>query len=63
MYIAAIRHKKYQLVSKVLTFKKYPIEKLNTLKKFIRNAEYPINICNTQMNEKGMGNIPNCYKN
>ena len=27
MFKAAIRHKKYQLVSKVLTLQKYPIEK------------------------------------
>ena len=25
---------------------------------FIRNVKYPINICNTQMNEKGVGNKP-----
>ena len=42
---------------------KYPIEKPKYPNKFIRNVEYPINICNTQMNEKGVGNIPNCSKN
>ena len=27
---------------------------------FLRNFEYPIKIWNIQINEKGVGNIPNC---
>ena len=53
MFKTAIRYKMYELVSKVLTLQKYPIEKPKYPNKiFIRNVEYPINICNIKMNEK-----------
>ena len=52
------------MVIKVLTFTRYSIEEPKYPNKYLsENGEYPINICNTQMNEKGVGNMPNCPKN
>ena len=62
MFIAAIRHKMYQLVGKA-SFKKYRIERPKYPNKYLLEVlEYPINICKTLMSEKKLGNVPNCSK-
>ena len=50
----------YQEKHKFSDLQKYPIEKNKIPKStFLRKLAYPIKICNTQLNKKGMGKIPN----
>ena len=72
VHIAAIRHKMYHLGSSFNFFllvgsfkfldKNTQIEKLNYPKKYLLKM-LNTQLCNTQMNEKGVCNIPNCSKN
>ena len=51
---------KHKINDGIRHLQKYPIEKAKILKStFLKKFEYPIKVCNTQMNEKKMGNLPN----
>ena len=55
---------KHKLNGGIRHLQKYPIEKNKIPKStFLKKLEYPIKICNTQLNEKGVGKILNLRKN